>query len=53
MGHELPYTVQTTSVLRKAFVWYEIGLFWANIAHMKSHAKVLDFCFQIDMNQIF
>ena len=45
--------VQPTSVLTKASVWYEIGVLWANITHIKSHAVVLGFCFQTDINQIF
>ena len=37
-------TVQTTSVLTKASVRYEIGLLWANITHVKGHAMALGFC---------
>ena len=33
----------TTSVLTKASVWYEIGILWANITQVKSHAIALDF----------
>ena len=36
-----------------ASVWYEIGVIWANITHIESHATALDFCLQTDMNQIF
>ena len=46
-------TVQATSVLTKASVWYEIRVFWANINHVKNHAIPLVFSLQTDMNQIF
>ena len=46
-------TMQPTSVLTKASVWYEIRLLWANIDHVKSHAMALVFSLQTDMNQIF
>ena len=36
-----------------AFVWYEIGLLWANIMHVKSHAMVLSFYLQAYLNHIF
>ena len=49
----LPTTVQPTSVLTKASVWYEIRVLWANINNIKSHAIALAFILQIDMNQIF
>ena len=41
-------TVQPTSVLTKASVWYEIRVLWANINHIKSHAMALAFCLQPD-----
>ena len=41
------HTVQPTSVLTKASVWYQIGVLWADITHVKSHAMVLGFCFKI------
>ena len=34
-------------------LWYEIGVLWANIKHIKSHATALDLWFQTDINQIF
>ena len=46
-------TVQPTSVLTKASVWYEIWVLGSNINHVKSHTMVLAFSFQTDMNQIF
>ena len=46
-------TVQPTSVLTKASVWYEIRVLWAKINHVKSHAITLAFSLQTDMNQIF
>ena len=49
----LQIIVQATSVLRKAFVWYEIRVLWGNINNVKSHAIALAFILQIDINQIF
>ena len=46
-------TVQATSVLTKASVWYEIRVLWAKINNVKSHAMTLAFSLQTDMNQIF
>ena len=45
--------VPSTSVLKKASLWYEIRLLWAKINHVKSHAMTLAFKIQIDINQIF
>ena len=33
------------SVLKRSSVWYEIGLLWASITHIKSHSKALSFGF--------
>ena len=46
----LVYTVQATSVLTKASVWYEMRVFWAIINHVKSHAMALAFILQTDIN---
>ena len=46
------FTVQATSVLTKASVWYEIRVVWANINHVESHSMALAFSLQTDMNQI-
>ena len=48
---------KTTPVVKKihpfASVWYEIGVLWTNITHVKSHTTALDFLLLTDMNQIF
>ena len=46
-------TVQATSVLPKAYVWYEIRVLWVKINHNKSHAMTLAFILLTDINQIF
>ena len=46
-------TVQLTSFLTKASVWYKIRVFWADINHVKSHAMALAFSLQTSMSQIF
>ena len=47
------HTVQPTSVLTKASVWYEMRVLWANINQVKSHFIALAFNLQTDINQIF
>ena len=47
------FTVQPTSVLTKASVWYEIRVLWAKINHVKSFTMILALTLQADMNQIF
>ena len=46
-------TVQSTSVLTKASVSYEIRVLWVKINHVKSHSKTLTFTLNTDINQIF
>ena len=46
-------TVQPTSVLTKACVWYEIRGLLAKMNNVKSHAMTLAFSLWTDMNQIF
>ena len=46
-------TVQPTSVLTKASVWYEIRVLLAMINYVKSHTMTLAFILQADINQIF
>ena len=43
-------TVQPTSVLTMASVWYEIRVLSANINHFKSHAMAMAFNFKADIN---
>ena len=37
------HLVLITSVLTRPSVWYERGVLWANITHIKSHATALGF----------
>ena len=46
-------TVQPTSVLTKASVWYEIRVLREKINHVKSYSRTLAFILQTDINQIF
>ena len=46
-------TVQATSILTKASVWYEIRVLWAMINYVKIHTMTLAFILQTDINQIF
>ena len=41
--------VQSTSVLTKASVWYEIRVLWAKKNHVKSYAMTLAFSLQTDI----
>ena len=54
VGHFPKYflTVQPTFVLTKASVWNEMRVIWVKINHVKSHAMILAFSLQTDMNQI-
>ena len=36
-----------------ASLWYEIGILWTNMKHVKSHGTALGYWLQSDMNQIF
>ena len=47
------HTVQATSVLKKASVWYEMRVLWWKLNHVKSHAMSLAVSLQTDMSQIF
>lgn len=43
-------TVLATPVWTWHSVWYEVGVFWATVPHVKSLAKALNFWLRTDMN---
>ena len=37
---------------KDASVWYEVGVLWANITHIKSHATSLGYCLETDESDV-